>query len=92
MDGQQDANDLHPIDTANELLVDDALIAIRRVLESKNVFIKLPSASAVQHGLQREDARDIVLCTSRLPSYLPGGGWPRCRSARAFLGPQLVEL
>ena len=32
----------------------------------------------------------IHLWTSRRPSYLPGGVWPRCRSARAFLGPQLV--
>ena len=40
--------------------------------------------------VQRKNECDFVLWTSRLPSYLPGGGWPRCRSARAFLGPQLV--
>lgn len=49
-----------------------------------------PGRWSFRAGVQREDACDIVLCTSRLPSYLPGGGWPQCRSARAFLGPQLV--
>ena len=51
---------------------------------------RAPGRWSFRAVVQCENECDFVLWTSRLPSYLPGGGWPRCCSARAFLGPQLV--